>query len=115
MYVEYIGEKQNKFLIKKRAYLVLQVIEDYYYLIKDDNDFDSIYEPHLFRIFPLLRVKYLGNDNFSFIKNKIYEVLSIESLFSKDDVYRIIDESEEDYLYSKKAFEIIEDNTGEVI
>ena len=63
MYVEYICEKQNKYLTKKRAYYVLQAIENYYYLIKDNNNIESIYEPHLFKIFPLLRVKYIGNNN----------------------------------------------------
>jgi len=116
MYVEYISEKQNKYLTKNRAYHVLQVIENYYYLIKDDNNKESIYEPHLFKIFPLLRVKYIGNNNniHSLIKNKIYDVLSIRSFSVKDDTYQIIDESEEDYLYSKIDFEIIEDNTSEV-
>jgi len=44
------------------------------------------------------------------IKNKIYDVLSIESGFEKDDTYRIIDESEEDYLYPKDQFIIVQDN-----
>ena len=41
--------------------------------------------------------------------NKIYDVISIETGFEKDDTYRIIDESGEDYIYPKELFEIIED------
>ncbi|MBR1396588.1 MAG: hypothetical protein IJ563_03520 [Selenomonadaceae bacterium] len=37
------------------------------------------------------------------IKDKIYEVQSIEH-----DWYRIIDESEEDYMYPPQLFEIVE-------
>jgi len=36
-------------------------------------------------------------------KNKIYEVISIEKNF-----YRIIDKSNEDFLYSPDCFEIVE-------
>jgi hypothetical protein len=45
----------------------------------------------------ICRVKYIGNwfGVDSLTNNKIYDVLSVESLFIK-----IIDDSEEDYLYS---------------
>ena len=39
------------------------------------------------------------------IRNKIYEVISIEH-----DWYRIIDESDEDYIYPPELFEIIDKN-----
>ena len=62
-----------------------------------------------------LRIKYIGEreidtpDSYKIfmdvIPNKIYEVLSIERGF-----YRIVDESEEDYLYPPEKFEVI-DNT----
>ncbi len=60
-----------------------------------------------------MKVKYVGKEDFSVpdsyqlffdvIPNKIYEVLSIEKGW-----YRIIDESEEDYLYPPEKFEIVE-------
>ena len=60
-----------------------------------------------------LKVKYIGKEDFSIpdsyqlffdvIPNKIYEVLSIEKGW-----YRIIDESEEDYLYPPEKFEVVE-------
>lgn len=52
-----------------------------------------------------MKVKYIGEtDPTALIKDKIYKVLSEER-----DRYRIIDEEDEDYLYPKDAFEIIED------
>ncbi|MDR1986685.1 MAG: hypothetical protein LBP88_06920 [Treponema sp.] len=36
----------------------------------------------------------------SLINGKIYDIIAIE-----DDCYRVIDETDEDYLYSKKVFE----------
>jgi hypothetical protein len=111
MYVQYISEERNKFLTKNKIYEVLQIKEDYYYLIRDDVNIENIYEPDLFKIVPLLKVKYIGEYyNSSFIKDKIYDVISIESLFQENDSYRIIDESDEDYLYNKNSFEIIPDN-----
>ena len=49
-----------------------------------------------------MKVLYIGNSP-ELNKNQIYEVLSIES-----DWYRIIDNSEEDYLYPPEEFEIVE-------
>ena len=61
----------------------------------------------------MLKVKYIGEKEISVpdsykifldvIPNKIYEVLSIEK-----GRYRIIDESEEDYLYPPEKFEVVE-------
>jgi hypothetical protein len=111
MYVQFISEKENKFLTKNKIYEVLQTKEDYYYLIKDDVNIETVYEPNLFKIVPILKVKYVGHsDNLSLIKNKIYDVISIESGFQKNDTYRIIDETDDDYLYHKDSFEIIETN-----
>lgn len=51
-----------------------------------------------------MRVKYIGEtDQATFIKNKIYNVESVE-----EGWYRIIDETNEDYLYPPEKFEIIE-------
>ena len=49
-----------------------------------------------------MKVRYIGNSR-ELNKNQIYEVLSIES-----DWYRIIDNSDEDYLYSPEGFEVVE-------
>lgn len=60
-----------------------------------------------------LKIKYVGEKYvdtpnsyqifMDLIPNKVYEVLSIEKGW-----YRIIDESEEDYLYPPEKFEIVE-------
>jgi hypothetical protein len=53
-----------------------------------------------------MKVKYLGKDNpLMLLHNEIYEVLSIE-----DEWYRIIDETDEDYLYPPDLFEIVEED-----
>ena len=52
-----------------------------------------------------MKVKYIGEtDPTTFIKGKIYEVISIEQKW-----YRIVDETNEDYLYPPDKFEIVED------
>jgi len=114
MFVKYIG-KNIKNLSKDNIYNVLKVIENYYFLINDNENIETIFEPNLFVIIPILKVKYIGNcEKTSFVKNKIYDVLSIETSFEKDDSYRIIDESEESYLYNKNSFEIIENNMEKI-
>ena len=51
-----------------------------------------------------IKVKYLGkSDPFGLINGKIYDVLAIED----EEWYRIIDETDEDYLYPVGAFEIV--------
>jgi len=62
-----------------------------------------------------LKIKYIGEREIDtpnsykifmdVIPNKIYEVLSIEKGF-----YRIVDESEEDYLYPPEKFEIVDNS-----
>lgn len=52
-----------------------------------------------------MRVKYIGeSDPLALINDKIYDVVSVEQ-----EWYRIIDETEEDYLYPPDAFELIEE------
>lgn len=52
-----------------------------------------------------MKVKYIGESNpLTFINGKIYEVLSIEC-----GMYRVIDETDEDYLYLPSNFEVVED------
>lgn len=54
-----------------------------------------------------MKVKYIGEYEapLSVLKGKIYECLGQEF-----DRYRIIDESDEDYLYPVEDFEIVEEN-----
>ena len=51
-----------------------------------------------------MKVKYIGDYyKVSLLKDKIYEVIAME-----DGAYRIIDETDEDYLYPPNEFEIVE-------
>lgn len=52
-----------------------------------------------------MKVKFLGEDDpLALINSKIYDVLSIE-----DGWFRIVDETEEDYLYPPEAFQVVEE------
>ena len=52
-----------------------------------------------------MRVRYLGEtDPLGLTNGVVYEVISVE-----DDAYRIIDNSNEDYLYGVTLFEIVEE------
>ena len=58
-----------------------------------------------------MKVKYLGDsDPLSLINGKVYEVLSIEYGY-----YRIVDETDDDYLYDTDLFEVVEEGEVEVI
>ena len=51
-----------------------------------------------------LKVKYLGKTTpMTLTNSKIYDVVAIEG-----DWYRIVDETDEDYLYPIDSFEIVE-------
>lgn len=50
-----------------------------------------------------MEVKYIGKSGISLTNGKIYEVLAIE-----DGLYRIIDDTEEDYLFYPEEFEMVE-------
>ena len=50
-----------------------------------------------------MKVKYIGKSDISLTKGKIYEVLSVE-----DTLYRIVDDTDEDYLFYPNEFEIVE-------
>ena len=52
-----------------------------------------------------MKVRYVRERKMDIIPDKIYEVLSIERGW-----YRIIDESEEDYLYPPENFEVVDKN-----
>ena len=51
-----------------------------------------------------VKVKYIGPTCVSLINGKEYDVLAIEKT-----CYRIIDETEEDYLFMPEEFEIVEE------
>ncbi|MGN0666468.1 MAG: hypothetical protein ACI4KF_08075 [Huintestinicola sp.] len=51
----------------------------------------------------MMKVKYIGkSDPLELLNGKIYNVISVEKGW-----YRIIDETEEDYLYPPELFEIV--------
>lgn len=53
-----------------------------------------------------MKVKYLGeSDPFELLNGKVYDVIEIDE---EVGWYRIIDETDEDFLYPPEAFEIIE-------
>lgn len=53
-----------------------------------------------------MKVKYIDKtDPYALLNKKVYEVLSISKCSGR---YRIIDETDEDYLYPKEMFEIVE-------
>lgn len=51
-----------------------------------------------------MKVKYMGEDSVSLTNNKIYDVVAIE-----EDWYRIVDNTEEDYLFNPDEFEVVEE------
>lgn len=51
-----------------------------------------------------MKVKYIGKTSVSLTNNKIYEVQAIES-----GMYRIVDDTDEDYLFEPSKFEIVEE------
>ena len=57
-----------------------------------------------------MKVKYLGETSpLELIHDKVYEVLSIEG-----EWYRIVDETDEDYLYRPEDIEVIEPDDGTI-
>lgn len=56
-----------------------------------------------------MKVKYLGTTGGSLTKGKTYDVISLE-----DGLYRIVDDTEEDYLFWPEEFEVV-DTCGAVI
>ena len=49
-----------------------------------------------------MKVKYINKTDVSLTNGKIYEVMAIER-----DWYRIVDDTDEDYLFSPEEFEIV--------
>jgi hypothetical protein len=57
-----------------------------------------------------MKVRYLGETSpLELTHGKVYEVLSIEK-----DWYRIVDDTDEDYLYPPEDFAVVEQNDGTV-
>ncbi len=55
-----------------------------------------------------MKVRYHGESSpLGLIDGKVYDVLSIEKGW-----YRVVDETEEDYLYPPECFEVVEPNDG---
>ncbi len=55
-----------------------------------------------------MKVKYLGETSIlELTHGKVYKVLSAEK-----ERYRIVDDSEEDYLYPPDEFDVVEPNDG---
>ena len=54
-----------------------------------------------------MKVRYIGENCVSLTNNKIYEVISIEK-----DWYRIMDDTEEDYLFPPELFDTVEVEGG---
>lgn len=50
-----------------------------------------------------MKVKYKGKSNVSLTNGKVYDVLSVER-----NSYRIVDDTDDDYLFSPDDFEIVE-------
>lgn len=52
-----------------------------------------------------MKVRYIGEDDpLGLRNNKVYEVIAVEK-----ELYRIVDETNEDYLFFPEMFEIIEE------
>lgn len=51
-----------------------------------------------------MKVKYINETDYSLTNGKIYEVLNIEKA-----LYRIVDDSDEDYLFYPEEFEMDEE------
>lgn len=51
-----------------------------------------------------MKVKYTGKSDVSLTNGKLYKVIAIE-----DSWYRIIDNTDEDYLFSPDEFVVVED------
>lgn len=51
-----------------------------------------------------MKVKYIGNPSVSLTKDKVYDVIGVESGW-----YRIVDNTDEDYLYPPDLFEVVEE------
>lgn len=51
-----------------------------------------------------MKIKYIGESDVSLTKGNVYNVLSVENGW-----YRIVDDTEEDYIYPPDQFEKVEE------
>ena len=51
-----------------------------------------------------MKIKYKGESDASLTNGKIYEVMSVESGW-----FRIVDDTDDDYLFAPEEFEVVED------
>lgn len=51
-----------------------------------------------------MKVKYINKSDVSLTNGKVYEVIAIERGW-----YRIVDDTDEDYLFSPEEFEVVEE------
>lgn len=51
-----------------------------------------------------MKVKYIGESSVSLTNNKIYDVMATE-----EGWYRLVDNTEEDYLFNPDVFEVVEE------
>lgn len=52
----------------------------------------------------MMKIKYKGESNISLTNGKEYDVIGVENGW-----YRIIDDTDEDYLYSPEVFDVIKE------
>jgi hypothetical protein len=57
-----------------------------------------------------MKIKYIGETGVSLTNGKVYEVLSVESGW-----FRIVDDTEEDYLFSPDEFEILSEESAAIV
>lgn len=51
-----------------------------------------------------MKVKYINKSDVSLTNGKVYEVIAVERGW-----YRIVDDTDEDYLFSPEEFEVVEE------
>ena len=55
-----------------------------------------------------MKVRYLGeSDPFMLLHGKVYDVMEVENHGKAGIWYRIVDETEEDYIYPAEGFEVV--------
>lgn len=63
-----------------------------------------------------MKVKYLGESDPLMLMHKVYDVIAVEGDPEIGDWYRIVDETDEDYLYpAERALSLIQSPTSQTI
>jgi hypothetical protein len=56
-----------------------------------------------------LKVRYMGDYyKFSLIKGKVYDVIAVDTISWGTTMYRIVDETHEDYLFAASGFKVVQ-------